>query len=111
MIAAHYDILLDRASDWSKVLTIRQGDGTVVDLSDANFRGRVRDVATKSPIVTFAFDTTGAASGLVTFGLDDTATRNLLSTRKYEYDIFMSEGSSDIRLLEGTVTSRDNITL
>lgn len=111
MLAANYPIILDRAADWSKSLTIRNGAGAVVNLTSISFRGTIRNAVTKTPILNFTFTKTNAVGGIVKFSLTDTQTRSLLSSIKYEYDIFMDNGDSDIRLLEGSVTSRDNITL
>jgi hypothetical protein len=114
MIAARYDITIDRASDYRFVLTIQNQSGGPIDLdtgTPAQFAGDIRDVATKKEIVSFTptiLD--GGNNGQVSFTLTETQTLLFNAAGSYEYDIFMVRDSVTTRLLYGTVTVRQNFT-
>lgn len=111
MLAANYDIMLDRAADYSLALTINNYAGTGLDVHANNFYGDVRDAITKQQVVSFVFDkTTAGASGLVTVTISAANTRLLHDTLAYEYDIFIVRAGQTNRLLEGMVSVRNNRT-
>ena len=117
MLAANYDITLDRAADYAFVLTIEDALGVAVDLSAGTtlFYADVRNVATKAQAVQFTYVKTTPLSGIVTFKLAKADTKLLKSGEGlYEYDIFMALGASPNtvtrRLLYGSVTVRPQFT-
>jgi hypothetical protein len=117
MLAANYDITLDRAADYSFVLTIEDALGVAVDLSDAAtlFYADIRSVATKAQAVQFTPIKTAGTGGIVTFKLTKADTKLLKAGGGlYEYDIFMALGASPNtvtrRLLYGSVTVRPQFT-
>jgi len=110
MLAAKYDITLDRAADYSFVLTINNLNGNPVNLTGDQFEGDIRFVGTKSEALEFSF-TNGGTSGQVTITLTAAQTKQLLAgSANYEYDVFIirstANGGQTIRLLEGSVTVR-----
>ena len=117
MLAANYDITLDRAADYSFVLTIQNQAGAAVDLSAGTtlFYADIRNVATKTQAVQFTYVKTTPLSGVVTFTLTKANTKLLKAGEGlYEYDIFMALGASPNtvtrRLLYGSVTVRPQFT-
>ena len=117
MLAANYDITLDRAADYAFVLTIEDADGIAVDLSDAAtlFYADIRNVASKAQAVQFTATKTAGTGGIVTFKLTKVNTKLLKAGEGlYEYDIFMALGASPNtvtrRLLYGSVTVRPQFT-
>ena len=112
MLAAKYDITLDRAADYSFVLTIRQADGiTPVNITGATFYSDIRDVKTKAQAASFTTALTTPTAGIATFTLSKTLTKTLRAgVEIYEYDIFADISSVRRRLLYGLVSVRPQAT-
>ena len=112
MLAANYDITIDRATEYSFVLTIQDELQQLIDLSeDTFFYSDIRETNTKKEVVSFVPILIDAGlTGQVSFNLSEANTLVLKPTQSYEYDIFMQRGSKTKRLLYGSVTVRANIT-
>lgn len=116
MLAANYDITIDRAAEYKFVLTLQNQLGQAVDLDppDAGpyeFFADIRETATKKEIVSFtASILDGGNNGQVAFNLSEANTLLLKPSTKYEYDIFMQRNGVMERLIFGSVTVRANIT-
>lgn len=111
MIAAQYDITLDRAADYLFTLTIRNRAGDPVDLTGRTFSADIIDAATRAKVVSFtAAITSPASAGEVVLSLSEANTLLFNSRRDYEWDLFMVNGGSTERLLYGKVTARQNRT-
>jgi hypothetical protein len=114
MLAANYDITIDRAAEYSFVLTI-QNQLQPVDLAPNDepfdFYADIRETATKKEIVSFTptiLD--NGDNGQVAFNLTEANTLLLKPSTAYEYDIFMRRSGVMERLLYGSITVRANIT-
>ena len=116
MLAANYDITIDRATQYSFVLTIQNQLKQPIDLDPPAadpyaFYADVRETATKKEIVSFsATILDGGDNGQVAFNLSEANTLLLKPSTEYEYDIFMQRNGVMERLLYGSVTVRANIT-
>jgi hypothetical protein len=111
MLAANYDITLDRAADYGFVLTIQDAVSTPVDITGATFYADIRNVAPKTQAVAFTVALTTPLSGIVTFSLSKANTKTLKAGEGlYEYDIFMVLGGTTRRLIYGSVTVRPQFT-
>jgi hypothetical protein len=121
MLAANYDITLDRAADYSFVLTIQNQAGAAVDLSAVGsppiattFIADVREVATKKEVLDLTPTIYGTATnGQVLISLTKVQTKTLKAgSGIYEWDLFMDRGSPTVRtrLLYGSLTARAQIT-
>ena len=116
MLAANYDITIDRAAEYSFVLTIQNQLQEPVDLAPPAsdpyaFYADIRETVTKKKIVSFdASILDGGNNGQVAFNLQEDDTLLLKPSTEYEYDIFMKRGGVMERLLFGSVTVRANIT-
>lgn len=112
MLAANYDITLDRAADYSFVLTIQNQAGAAVDLTDAEFYADVREVASKKEVLDLTPTITGSAvNGQVLLSLTKAQTKTLRAGKGiYEWDLFMDRSSTRTRLLYGSFTARAQIT-
>jgi DNA helicase IV len=116
MLAANYDITIDRAAEYKFVLTLQNQLGQAVDLDppDAGpyeFFADIRETVTKKEIVSFAASVLNDGdNGQVSFVLSEDKTLKLKPSTSYEYDIFMQRAGSMERLLYGSVTVRANIT-
>jgi len=116
MLAANYDITLDRGADYSFVLTIQNQAGTAVNLDSpaATFIADVREVASKVEVLDLAPVILGSvANGQVTITITKAQTKTLRAgSGIYEWDLFMDRGSPVVRtrLLYGSLTARAQTT-
>ena len=113
MLAANYDITIDRAAEYKFVLTIQNQAGAAVNLGSpaATFYADIRETATKKEIVSFtAAILNSGVNGQVSLNLSEANTLDLKPNGSYEYDIFMRRNNITERLLYGSVTVRANIT-
>lgn len=112
MAAAKHNIILGRGEDYLVTLTIKNEDGTAVDLTDDDFKGQVRRGAGKPLVASFSFTITDAANGVVEIKLTDTETLKMDPNITYQYDIYRHiDGNGDIvRLLYGTIIAEGNVT-
>jgi hypothetical protein len=114
MLAANYNITLDRGADYSFVLTIKNQAGTAVDLSSpaATFIADVREVASKKEVLDLIPEILAPAiNGQVTITITKAQTKTLRAgSGIYEWDIFMDRSSLRTRLLYGSLTARAQTT-
>ena len=122
MLAANYDITLDRAADYSFVLTINNQAGTAVDLSAANNAGSVPtafiadvcEVTTKKEVLDLTPTVLNpATNGQVQITITKAQTKTLKAgSGIYEWDLFMDRGNPIVRtrLLYGSLTARAQTT-
>jgi hypothetical protein len=116
MLAANYDITIDRAAEYSFVLTIQNQLGVAIDLDPPSadpyaFYADIRESSTKKEIVSFTTSILNDGNnGQVAFNLSEANTLLLKPSTAYEYDIFMRRNGVMERLLYGSVTVRANIT-
>lgn len=111
MLAANYDITIDRAAEYTFVLTIQNQAGTAVNIGSATFYANIihRDFNNETVSFTPTILDSGV-NGQVSFNLTEANTLALQPSGRYAYDIFMRRGTVMERLLEGSVTVRANIT-
>jgi len=120
MLAANLDLTIDRAADYSFILSITNVAGPVNLAASlgppavvaAVFYADIRNTKTKIQAVEFdyAFTNGSGSDGQVTFSISKTDTKLLYAANDYEYDIFMDKSGKRVRLLEGKVTVRNNRT-
>lgn len=111
MNAANYNITIDRATDYGFVLTVNDLAGDPADISEVDFYGDIRETDTKRQAVEFTFAlVTDGADGQVSISLPKEDTKLLREATSYEYDVFADLAAGRARLLEGTVTVRNNRT-
>ncbi len=112
MLAANYDITIDRAAEYSFVLTIQDELQQLLDLSeDTSFFSDIRESNTKKEVLVFnPILIDNGLSGQISFNLSENNTLVLKPSQPYEYDIFMRRSDKTRRLLYGSVSVRANIT-
>lgn len=112
MLAANYDITLDRAADYSFVLTIQNQAGAAVNITGATFYADVREVASKKEVLDLLPSAIAPATGgQVLLSLTKVQTKTLRAgDGLYSYDIFMVLGGTTRRLLYGAVNVRPQFT-
>ena len=114
MLAAKYNITLDRAADYSFVLVVNNLNGDPVDLTGDQFVGDIRLIGSKKQALHFSINNAGTA-GQATMSLSPALTKKLRAgSGLYEYDVFLvrssAHGGATIRLIEGSVTVRAQVT-
>ena len=121
MLAANYNITLDRGADYRFVLTIINQAGAAVDLSAVGsppiattFIADVREVASKKEVLDLTPTVLGTATnGQVLITITKAQTKTLRAgSGIYEWDLFMDRGSPVVRtrLLYGSLTARAQTT-
>jgi hypothetical protein len=118
MLAANYDITLDRAAEYTFVLTIQNQAGSPVDLSSVLSGGSpdkvwadVRDADTKKEVTSFDCVVIQPGTlGQIKLTLTEQQTLLFNTKRSYEYDLFMYRNTKMERLLYGKVNVRSNVT-
>ena len=111
MLAANYDITIDRAAEYTFVLTIQNQAGTAVNIGSATFYADIRNPITGRKAVSFTPTILDSGvNGQVSFNLTEANTLALSPSGRYEYDIFMRRSNVSDRLLYGSVTVRANMT-
>ena len=119
MLAANYNITLDRGADYRFVLTIINQAGAAVDLSAVGsppiattFIADVREVASKKEVLDLTPTVLApATNGQVTLSITKAQTKTLRAgSGIYEWDIFMDRSSLRTRLLYGSLTARAQTT-
>lgn len=113
MIAAEYDLIIDRAAEYRFTLTIKDRAGDPVNLTGKTFYADVIDAATKNQVTAFtATVTSPASSGEVVLSLSEANTLQLNARRGYEWDLFMVTAATSVteRILYGKITVRQNRT-
>jgi hypothetical protein len=111
MLAANYDITIDRAAEYNFVLTIQNQASAAVNIGSATFYADIRETSTKKEIVSFtAAILNSGVNGQVSLNLSEANTLDLKPNGSYEYDIFMRRNNITERLLYGSVTVRANVT-
>ena len=111
MLAANYNITIDRAAEYTFVLTIQNQAGTAVNIAGAAFYADIRDLATRRKATSFTPTILDSGvNGQVSFNLTEANTLALRPSGRYVYDIFMRRSGVTDRLIEGSVTVRDNAT-
>lgn len=111
MLAANYDITIDRAAEYTFVLTIQNTAGSSVNISGATFYSDIRDFVDNTEAVSFTSTILNSGvNGQVSFHLTEANTLTLRPSGRYGYDIFMVRSGVTERLLYGSVTVRANTT-
>ncbi len=108
MSAAKYNLKIDQGSTFSRGMAFTDANGAPVSKVGYTYRGMIRltyDAA--SSLVSFSFDTTGLATGEITFYLSAVQTATLPSTLGKDplvYDIEEVLGANVERILQGSVS-------
>lgn len=110
-MSAKYDFDMDQGATFSRMLTLKDDSGTVVDLTGNTFAGQIRTSALSGTIAgTFTFTIVNASGGQFNWKMTSTNTA-LLPAQQCVYDVEMTQADGDvIRLLEGFVNIKSNVT-
>jgi hypothetical protein len=111
MLAANYNITIDRAAEYTFILTIQNTSGSFVNIGSAAFYADIRDVTSRRKATSFTPTILDSGvNGQVSFNLTEANTLALQPSGRYVFDIFMRRSGVSERLIEGSVTVRDNAT-
>jgi hypothetical protein len=123
MAAGKLDLLIEQGATFSRILTFKDVDRVVIDLTGCTFRGHLRDRAGNEKIQEFTFTLaaqTGDTKGQVTMSLTAEQTRDLpqeqqrsvqRTVKKLAYDVerMNADGTID-RVLEGIAQISPEVT-
>lgn len=111
-------LVVKQGSTLSLVLTFRDSAGDLMNLTGFTFTGQVRKTALASSVAaSFSFDTSQAATGVITATLagTDTASMTVGETQRsedsqYWYDLRYVSGGISTYFLEGPLTLNRRVT-
>ena len=108
---ASHDITIDQGSSYSKTLTLKDDNDTVINITNDSFRGQIRKHHSSTDIqATFTFTITNGTGGVVTWSLTPTQTA-AMGTGKFVYDLeWLKADSTVVRLLEGVADCTPEVT-
>lgn len=111
MAAASYNITIEQGSDYAIELTIKD-DGIAKDLSNYSARGQIRQKTTSTTVTaSFTATVTDAAAGKIKVEMSNSVTKNIVAgIYVYDLEIYTPNDANVIRLLEGQVTVKAEVT-
>ena len=108
---AIYYISLKQGETWSKVLTLKDDNDSVINVTNDTFRGQVRKHHSSTDIqATFTFTITDGTNGVVAWTLSATDSA-ACSSCNLVYDIELVKQNCDVtRILEGLAEISPEVT-
>lgn len=103
------DINIDQGSDFSRVLTVVNDNGTPVNLTGYTAYSQFRKSYTSTTSYQFATTVTNAALGQITIALVGSAS-SLIKAGRYLYDVEVVSLTSKLRVFQGLVTISPEVT-
>lgn len=109
-MATKANISIDQGATFSTSITLTDGEGAAIDLTNYTGASQMRKHYTSSNAVSFTVSL-GGTNGVVTLGLSANSTANIAPGR-YLYDVELTDtlNGSVSRVFEGIVTVNPNIT-
>lgn len=110
-MSAKYDFDLYQGATFNRTLDIKDADNAAVDITNYTFAGQIRTSAHSGTVAgTFTCTITNASNGRITWEMSATNTA-LVPAQQCVYDLEMTQANGDIvRLLEGFVDVKANVT-
>ena len=109
MTAARYDITVDQGSDFALELVIKE-DGAAKNLDDWSVRASFRKTLEDGTAYTLGA-AKGAATGAVTLSLEaEDSTPIPAGTYVYDFEIYETSPGQVLRILNGNLTLRREVT-
>jgi len=111
-MAAIYDVEIDKRATWTLTVIYEDATGTPIPLTGYTARCQIRNTPGGSLLYLDLTPTITAAEGRVDVVATPTQTANMTFDRGF-YDILLSSpsGTDKIRLLQGSVTIREAVTV
>jgi len=111
MTAATYNLTVDQGSDFSLSLKIKE-DGAVKALTGYSARAHIRSRKTSNTLTaSFTCTITSLQLGEVTLFLSNATSKGIpAGVYYYDLELYTSSDALVVRLLEGTVTVRQEVT-
>lgn len=110
-MAIYSNLIVDQGSDFSSTITVEDSTGTVVNLTNYTYSGKIKKSYDSSASVSFATPTTPGTNGQITITLTDAQTK-AMEPGRYVYDVeIKSSGNATTRVVEGQVEVTPGVTL
>lgn len=108
-----YDISLTQGEDYGLTATLKNSDGTSIDLSGYNVRGKAKYYyGDTGVIVDLAPSIYSTASGIITVTLSASQTSNLpIGLLVYDIERYTSGDASVTKVLNGKITVHPEVTI
>lgn len=108
-MATKVNLVIDQGADFSTNITLKEDDGTFLDLSNYTGASQLRRHYTSTTSTAFTL-TLGGNTGTVTMAMNASTTGSLTAGR-YVYDLELTDdGGAVSRIVEGIATVTPNVT-
>jgi hypothetical protein len=108
------DLEIKQGQDEELLITVKNEDGSLVDLTGFTFAGQVRDTFIGSLIFSFSFQVqnqgTNQGEVKMTVAASVTSRVKINQPTSYVYDVEMNSGSKKTRILEGKLGLSPEVT-
>jgi hypothetical protein len=105
----YHKLTIHQAASFRYQGTLKNDDGTPVDITGASFRGEVRKTYSSAVIFSFSFQIIDAPNGIFEVTATDETTSALSENAIYDWFIDWSNGDSDM-LMHGDVAVVKRVT-
>lgn len=98
---ASLDIYIDQGDNFNKIVTLRDSEGEIIDLTGFTFSANLRQYYNSTKDYSLVVEVYGATTnGQLRLTMTNTAT-SLLTSPRYVYSVRAIAGSTIIRVLDG----------
>jgi hypothetical protein len=108
------DIELKQGEDFYRLLTIKNEDGTPVNLTGFTFSGMIKESFTSPVFLSFSFtvkdQVTNTGEVEMTLPASQSSKKPVSSKAKFVYDVEMNSGSQVTRILQGSLLIDPEVT-
>lgn len=108
-MASVVDLNIDQGSDFSKVLTVVNDNGTPVNLTGYTAYSQFRRGYTSATAYAFTVTVSNAALGQITLSFTGAAS-SIIKAGRYLYDVEVVSLTSKLRVFQGLVTINPEVT-
>ena len=114
MVAGKYDFIVEKGTDWNQTLTLRDSEHQLMNLTGYDARMQIRSSqSASSTILELTVGsglTLGGSTGTITINVGDSVTSAIdEDSGVYDLELIDTDGKV-IRLLEGEVEFKDEVT-
>ena len=110
MTAGYHHFVIEQGATFSKILTLKDSSGTVINLTGYTIQGQVWDTARTAKAADIGVTYTNRTSGIIDFALTDTQTTTF-TLNEYKYDLlFTNPAGLKEYWLEGSIYMSEGYT-
>jgi len=109
MATGTYNITITRGTDFAISMTLKDGNGTAINITNYTFKSQIRRKESTGLAVEFTITKTSPTNGVIKLSLSKTQTQSL-PKGKLKYDLVANDGTEVDQYVKGIVTVVDTVT-